>query len=86
MGTTRLIRAVIAYGSLVYNESSRASSLLRLKRVIIDEFQLGSKNNCFYQLEFWKDYATTLERIKEAQENEEGIPLLLWIHKEVRNE
>ncbi len=84
--TTRLIRPIIANGALVYNESSRASSILRLKKVVIEEFQLQSKNNCFYQLEFWRDYATTLERIKEAQENEEGIPLLLWIRKEVRHE
>ncbi len=87
MNTTKLIRPMIVNGSLIYNESSRACSIIRLKRTVLEEFpQLKSKDNCFYQLEFWKDYATTLQRITEAQENEEGIPLLLWIRKEVTHE
>lgn len=84
--TSRLIRPIVVQGSVIYNEYSRGCSLIRLKQVILEEFDLKSNNHCFYQLEFWRDYAATIERIKEAQENEEGIPLLLWIRKEVRHE
>ena len=82
METIKLTRPLIVNGRLIYNEAKRACSIIRFKKRIIDEFPELKSGNWSYQLEHWKDYPTTIERIKEAQEGEEKVPILLFIYKE----
>ncbi len=82
-----LTRPIIVNGRLIYHESVRAYNTIRLKKRLLDEFsQLRSEDNWCWQIEHWRSYDATLERIKEAQQKEEGIPLLLFIYREKHSE
>jgi len=82
-----LTRPIIVNGRLIYNESVRAYNTLRLKKRLLDEFsQLRSEAGWCWQIEYLRSYDATIERIKEAQQNKEGIPLLLFIYREERDE
>jgi len=78
----KLTRPLIVKGRLIYNEARRACSIIRFKTKILDEFPDLRSGNWSYQLEHWKDYPTTIERLKEAQDCQEKVPMLLFIYKE----
>lgn len=82
-----LARPIIEQGKLFYCESSRAHSIVRFKKTILEHFpQLRSRKKWQYSLEYWRDVHTTIRRITEAQERKEGIPLLLFIREGETNE
>ncbi|MDO8655952.1 MAG: hypothetical protein Q7K45_01825 [Nanoarchaeota archaeon] len=76
-----LVKPIVTSGRISYEESSRAYTLIRFKRRIIDEFpQLQTSKKWQYQLEYCRTYPATLKRIEQAQTLDQGIPLLLFIY------
>lgn len=76
-----ILRPLIVNGRLMYDERAKAYALIRFKRRIIDLFpQLKSEQDWCYLLEYWQDHPTTIQRLKESQKNNEGVPLLLFIY------
>ena len=75
-----LPRPVIVKGRLIYSEAMRSSSVIRLKKQVLDHFPQLKSGKWDYQLEYWRNNETTIQRLKEAQENKEVVPLLIFIH------
>ncbi len=77
-----LTKPLIVHGRMMYDDYSGAYAIIRFKRRVLDFFsQLYSDEEWMYQLEYWHDYKTAEDRIKEANAKGEGIPILLFIQK-----
>ena len=78
-----ITQPLIVNGRLIYNEANRTSSIIRLKKKIIKEFpDLKRKKKMLYQFEFCRSYEKTIDRIKQMQERDQGIPFLIFFYAE----
>ncbi len=70
-------------GKIHYNESNQSWGQLILKKEIVDEFpQLKEKMSKFsYKIIYHRTLKEFLKEIKKLN-NEEVMPMLLWLHKE----
>lgn len=74
-------RTLTISGKISYSESLRAYTVIRLKRKIVDLFPSLQENQEWkYQVEFYENHPTLLNRIAEAKEKDQGTPLLLFIY------
>ena len=71
-------------GKMHYNESSQAWSTLNLKKELFEEFpDLKEKRSKFsYQLIYCRDMKELEVMIKKINQNENNIPVLMWLFKE----
>ncbi len=75
------LRPLIVNGRIIYKEANRSFSIIRFKRRVIDFFpDLKKDRGWNYQLEYWLTHDKVLKRINQMKEQEEGIPLLLYIY------
>ena len=74
-------RSFESYGSISYEERTRANTLIRFNKRILDFLpELRERKNLFYKVEFHWSYAKTLEAVAKAQADMKAIPLLLFIY------
>ena len=70
-------------GRISYNESAQAWSILRLHKVILDEFkELKEKQSDFsYEMVLFYSYEQLEAFMRDVREKGRVPPLLLWIAK-----
>lgn len=75
-------------GKITYKESTRAWSLMRLKKDLILEFpQLKERRSRFsYKMVLFRSYHLLQKELKEMEKKEEPLPLLLFFYKEPNND
>ena len=72
------------YGKVSYHEKTHAWCRIRLPKIILDKFpQLKKRSNIItYKLEVYSSYDSLIRKIIELKKEDEGIPLLLYLHQE----
>ena len=71
-------------GKLVYNEHSQSWGIIRLKKEILHEYpQLKEKRGKFsYVMIIPKSFKDIKKFVKEYEDNQKAVPLLLFFSKE----
>lgn len=71
-------------GKFSYSEGSQAWSIIKLKKEVLQEFsQLREKRSNFsYRLMLFRSYKIMKKAIKDIQDKEQPLPLLLCFYKE----
>lgn len=71
-------------GRISYKEASRAWSLIRIRRELIQEFpQLKERRSAFsYKMVLFRSYKLLEKEIKKMKRKSKPLPLLLFFYKE----
>lgn len=82
-GSLRFVLKPVFSSGVVYKDHThRFYNMLRLKKEIIIEIPgLESNDVITYEAELWRTYEEFLDRVKEICKKKEGIPLLIFLHK-----
>ena len=75
-------KPLVVDGIISYSEANRARTVIRLKKEVVHEFEdLKSKDKSIcYKLEYHRNFDKLKERVSELNNNEDGIPFLLFIY------
>ncbi len=75
-------------GRLSYTEGSHSWSIIRFKKELLQEFsQLRERRGSFsYKIILFRNYKIMAKALKEMQQKDEALPLLLLFYKEPQEE
>jgi len=82
------IKPLIVSGRLSYNENVRCNNILRFKKEIREEFSdlKGKANLISYRMEYFRSDKELYDRINQVIEAGIGLPFLLFLFREEKDQ